>query len=240
MAPAVDAAVAKLGPDAVDALNEGRRLTKAKYATDATLDQLPLEPVKLFDKLTSQRDTAINLVRDVSRKAPGSIPAVGRAYIEGLFEKATGAEGKPGAGTAFSQWNKLGDATKEVLFPDPALRGRLDNFFTLAKTVAENPNPSGTAHTISSLMTGGILVTHPGLGVASLLGWPAVTKMLYSDGGAKLLMSGLRVPVTSKAVGGIIAGSILRAAGSSAKPIEFPMAAQDQQPPKQTAMAGTP
>lgn len=238
VAPLVDQAVAKAGPQAVDALNEGRSLTKAKYATDATIDQLPVEPVRLFDKLTSRRDTSINLLRDVASKAPTSMPAVGRAYLEGLFENATSAEGKPGSGTAYANWNKLGDATKKTLFPSPTLRGRLDDFFTLAKTVGDNPNPSGTAHLSSSLIAlteGGVMLHNPVAGGAMLLAWPAVTKMLYSEGGAKLLMSGLRVPVTNKAVGGIIAGSILRAAGDSAKPMALPLAASDQQQPAETA-----
>lgn len=235
VAPAVDTAVAKAGPAAVEALNDGRALTKAKFATDATIEQLPTEPVRLFDKLTSQRDTAINLMRDVASKAPDAIPAVGRAYLEGLFENATSAEGKPGAGTAFSNWNKLGDATKKTLFPNPLLRRNLDDFFTLAKAVGENPNPSGTAHVASSLITlseGGLMLHNPVAGVASILAWPAVTKLLYSTRGSKLLQTGLRVKLTSAAAP-VVAGFLVRGVGQA----KVPLAASDQSEPTEQVAA---
>lgn len=232
VAPLVDRAVAGAGPDALDALNEGRALTKAKYATDATIDQLPVEPVKLFDKLTAQRDTSINLVRDVAQKAPGAIPALGRAYLEGLFERATSDAGKPGAGASFSQWNKLGDSTKGILFPDATLRGKLDDFFTLAKNVSENPNPSGTAHVASSLVTlseGGLMLHNPVAGLAALLSWPAVTKMLYSRGGADLLLRGMKIPLAS-ASAKFIAPTIVRAAaGANLGAQGLPVAAKMKQ-----------
>lgn len=243
VAPAVDAGVAKAGPLATAALNEGRALTKAKYATDATLEQLNTEPVRLFKQLTTPGDTSINLLRDVQSKTPDALPAVGRAYLEGLFESATKAEGVPGsqATTALSQWNKLGDATKRALYPNPALRNNLDNFFNLAKKVSENPNPSGSATVGSSLLTlseGGLMLHNPVAGGAMLIGWPVLTKMLYSPQTSKILQNGLRLPVKSPAAA-IVGGSIMRAAG-----IEQPKSGNGgsslSQSTAQPATAGTP
>lgn len=239
VAPLVDRAVAGAGPNATYALNEGRALTKAKYATDETIDNLPVEPVQLFNKLTAGKDININLLRDVASKAPASMPALGRANLEGLFDMATSAEGKPGAGTARSLWNKMGDSTKAILYPDAVQRGRINDFINLADQVSRNPNPSGTAHLGSSLITlteGGVMLHNPVAGAAMLLAWPAVTKMLYSEGGAKLLMTGLRVPVSSKAMGGLVAGSILRAAGGDTKPVA-PSAPLKSIAPQATAAA---
>ncbi len=53
VAPAVSAAVAKAGPEALDALNQGRALTKAKYATDATID--PTADLKPGETVQSTR-----------------------------------------------------------------------------------------------------------------------------------------------------------------------------------------
>ena len=217
VAPLVDAAVAQAGPDATAALNEGRALTKAKYATDATADQLQTEPVRLFNQLTAQKDTAINLLRDVRAKAPGSMPAVGRAYLEGLMDSATSEGGKPGAGTAYSQWQKLGPQTKQILFPSAEARSELDNFFALAKKTGENPNPSGTAYVNGSRF----VVEHPITGVPYVLYNNALARLLFNPSKAKLLQTGMRLPLRSPARA-IVGSSILRAAGDGAVPIGAP------------------
>ena len=224
VAPLVDDAVAQAGPEATNALNEGRALTKAKYATDATLDQLQTEPVRLFNQLTAQKDTAINLLRDVRSKAPSSMPAVGRAYLEGLLDSATSEGGKPGAGTAYSQWQKLGPQTKQILFPSEDARGELDNFFALAKKTAENPNPSGTAY----VNGGRFIVEHPMTGIPYVINNNVLARLLFNPNKAKMLQTGLRMPLRSPGRA-IVSSSILRAAGDGAKPIAMPMAAQNGQ-----------
>lgn len=214
VAPLVDKAVAGAGPEATEALNEGRQLTKAKFATDTTLEQLPVEPVQLFRKLTTNADTNINLLRDVQAKAPESIPALGRAHLEGLMDAATNTEGKPGPGTALSNWNKLGDATKQILYPDPLLRKNLDDFFHLSAMVAENPNPSGTAMVSGTRY----ILEHPVTGIPYALGNRIVAKMLFTPSGANALKTALKLPITSTA-GAAAAANILKQAGSDAVPL---------------------
>lgn len=257
MAPAIEQAVSAAGPEALNALREGRQLTKAKYATQRTIDKLPTEPVQLFNKLTSQKDANINLLRDVSTQAPDAMPAVGRAALEGLMEKALNPEGKPGPQTALSLWNKLGDNTKAILLKDPALIKRLDDFFNLAKIEAENPNPSGTAYVaqagahVASLVPGvGLLITHPAIG-ASVLGSQALyvisnralAKLLYNPTGSGLLMKGLKIPIPSNATtaaalhAGQLSNQLLKMAGKDAKPVQLPKAAENEQPREETLTA---
>jgi hypothetical protein len=127
--PLVDEAVkAGGGMRAYDALQEGRRLTKAKYATERTIKQLPTEPVKLFNKLTAQRDANINLLRDVAAQAPEGMPALGRGALEGLFDQARGPKGNIRPEVARAVWRKMGPETKKLLFQPDQIK-RLDAFF---------------------------------------------------------------------------------------------------------------
>lgn len=126
--PLVDDAVSTGGKDAIDSLNEGRALTKAKYATLDTIDQLPTEPVKIYRKLAAPGDTNINLLRDVKTKAPASIPAVARATFQGLLED--GQSG--GAEKALNEWNKIGPSTKLELFGDQSKVDTIDRYFKTA------------------------------------------------------------------------------------------------------------
>lgn len=219
-APAVDDAVSAAGTDATTALQEGRALTRAKYATKETLDQLPTEPVRIFNRLTANDDISINLLRDVKTKVPNSIPALGRAAIQGLVESATAEEGKtPGPAAAAANWGRIGDSTKEILFPDVKMRNDLDNFFSLAKKVAENPNPSGSA-VVGSLVPGGLLAIHsPVTGVAWLLSGYGTAKLLYSPVGVKLLTEGLRAPLKNAPRSVSVANQLLSLAGKEAKEI---------------------
>lgn len=227
MRPVVDDAVSAAGDDAISALREGRALTKAKYATQATIDQLPTEPVKLFNKLTANEDTNINLLRDVQSKAPGSMPALGRAVLQGLVDSATASEGaRPG--TAFTNWNKIGDATKQILFPDPVARKGIDNFFTLAKKVAENPNPSGSAVVAYSMAPAGLMIHNPVAATATLLSGYGVAKLLNSPTGVRLLTEGMKVPLKTPAVAAGIAAQITKMAGTDAKPFLLPKAAKNE------------
>lgn len=137
--PLVDDAVSAGGPNAIDSLKEGRALTKAKYATQDTIDNLPTEPVKIYQKLAAPNDTNISLLRDVKAKAPASIPAVARATVEGLLE-----DGKTGgAQKALNEWNKIGASTKAELFPDPSHVQALDRYFKTANEVAGLDSPPG-------------------------------------------------------------------------------------------------
>jgi hypothetical protein len=216
---AVDQAAADAGPVAVQALQDGRALTRAKYATQDTLDNLQTEPVRLFRQLTTNGDQNINLLRDVASKTPDALPAVGRAYVQGLLDDAFGEAGTAKPGTALTNWNKLGDQTKHLLFGNPQIVKNLDNFFTLAKKASENPNPSGTA-TVGELgLDGAFLLHSPHLAIPYVIGKAGLARLLYSKAGAEALANGLRVPLRNPSAAALAADQILKLAGPDARPI---------------------
>lgn len=159
--PELGHALTKGGPDAVQALAEGRRLTEAKYAVRRTMkalgvkdeDDLPTEPVKLFKKLTVKEDANVGLLNTVKRYAPDSLPAVGRALLEGLFDAALGKNGVMSPAAALKAWGRVGDQTKGVLF-SPKQVAALDRFFRLAEL--ESRTPKAVPATIAGA-TGGQL-----------------------------------------------------------------------------------
>jgi len=202
----VRAAAARGGPDVIKALKEGRAATKAKYATADVLDLLSDEPGKVFQQLTAGKDTALNTVRQVKALAPAEMPKVARAYIEQALEKATAEGGFKRTDGLFRDWQLLGGATKQELF-GAALTKDLDNFFLLAKKMGADPNPAGTGTTLNALRP------------TELLGYlptKVFAKILYSQGGARRLATGLRMSVnTSPAAWTAAMGQLRRAADSA-------------------------
>jgi hypothetical protein len=216
----VRARAAQAGPKVLTALEEGRGATIGKYQTAGVLEQLRTEPVQVYRQLTAPQDSAIGLLRQVREVAPGHIEKVGRAYLENLMTMATEEGGFGRAARLQAEWRKLGPETKKILFTDPGLRGELDHFFLLAKRMAENPNPSGTAHVNA---------------VFNLLSQPVywgVAKMLYTRLGVKawsrLLAADLRLPQgATKSAGQTVATlNLLHAARQSG--VEIPKAAERQ------------
>jgi hypothetical protein len=226
---AVNDAVSQLGPDAADALKQGRELTRAKYATQEAIDNLPTEPVQIFNKLTSTKDANINLLQDIAQKAPDSVPHVARAVVDGLMDKAFAEAGTAKPGTVLNEWNKLGDSTKKLLFKDPATIKNLDNFFTFAKKAAENPNPSGSGYVASLTADGGLAIAAPHLGIPYVISKIALGRLLVSPTGARILTQGLRIPARKGVMSSAAANSILRLAGKSARPVSQEFALQEAQ-----------
>ncbi len=148
---AVRDAVAKAGPDATRALEEGRAATRAKYAVSDVLNGLRDEPVQAFGQAVYAKDAGIARLRELAKHAPAEMPRIGRAYLEDLLGKATAEGGFDKAQTVQSAWANLGPQTKQLLFPEPGQVQALDNYFRLAKMIGKNPNPSGTALVGTSL-----------------------------------------------------------------------------------------
>jgi hypothetical protein len=108
----------------------------------------------------------------------------------------------------------------------------LDDFFLLAKRVADNPNPSGTAHTLTALNVVGQL---PAWGLA---------KLLYTEGGVRAinfaLQQDLRVAAgTAKGAAreaalAQVAMAAQRAGVPVVLPFRMPQAAQADQPDQTT------
>lgn len=214
---AVQAAVAKAGPDAIAALKRGRALTKAKYGAADLLSDLRNEPVQVFNQLTFRKDSSANLLRAVAKQAPQDLPKLGRAFLDGLLETATKEGGFYKAGTLQNSWVSLGKETKTLLFKNPMLIRDLDNFFLLAKKIAENPNPSGTASTAATLATGGLLVTNPLLGTTYLVGTHALARLLFSPKGSAALTTGFKISLGNKFGAAAAVSEILALAGRDAQ-----------------------
>lgn len=148
---AVRGAAAKAGPDAVKALEEGRAATRSKYAVADVLATLRDEPVQAFNQATYAKDAGIGRLRELAKYAPAEMPRLGRAYLDDLFAKATSEGGFGRAKSVQQSWLNLGPETKRLLFKEPGQVKALDNYFRLARMIAENPNPSGTALTGTTL-----------------------------------------------------------------------------------------
>lgn len=209
---AVDATAARMGPDAVRALREGRAATVSKHAAVEILESLRAEPVGIYRQVTAPRDAAVGLLRDLHKLAPNELPKVGRAVLEDLLTRAMKEGGFARAQGLQAEWLKLGSETKKLLYRDADLIKDLDNFFLLAKKAAENPNPSGTALTLQKSGELGLLYTDPVTGAAMSISALALSKMLHSPRLVKLLNRGLMIPVKSKAASTAVVGELLTAA----------------------------
>jgi hypothetical protein len=199
---AVQQAARTAGPDAVQALDSGRGATRAKYQAGDVFEALPGEPVQSFRKLVAPKDSGIQFLRQVQELAPSKMPDVARAYLDDLMMQATERGKFDHADRLYANWQKLGPQTKQILFPDEGHRAALDQFFLLAKRMAENPNPSGTAHT----MTATNLATQPAM--------YALSKMLYTERGVKALtnqwsLKGLvtQLPTSAKVAARVVGGA---------------------------------
>lgn len=205
---AVQAAAAKGGPEAIAALREGRSATVAKYQAGGVLEDIRAEPVQAFRQMTAPKDSGIEFLRKVKEMAPDKIPDISRAYLEDLLGTATAEGGFNRAAKLQADWQKLGPATKQELF-GAGLTQSLDHFFLLAKRLADNPNPSGTALTLNSGSQIALAFTHPLTGIPIVLGSGAISKLLHSTRGVNALTRGIEVSLPSRAVSGATKGAAL-------------------------------
>lgn len=197
---AVQKAAESAGPDAVQALSEGRQATTAKYLAAKVLERVEgttKEPGGTFNRLTARDDSAILHLRQVLTQAPEVGPHVARAVLDGILKEGTEGGGFAKAGTLWNKWNDLGPQTKQLLFKDPAYIKELDNFFLGAKKLAEVPNPSMSAMTGFGVASGYGAIAHPTIGIPAIFGAGAVSKLLHSPAGVRLLTEGLRLPAQS-------------------------------------------
>lgn len=195
---AVNAAAKSGGPEAVSALEEGRLATKAKYAAADVLQKLEGKNraktgATAFRGLTQAGDTSIGQLRDVLKQAPQTKPLIARAVLDGLIDHPTAGPAK-----TFTDWQKLGPDTKAALFDQTHIQD-LDQFFALRKRLAENPNPSGTAHNLLTVTQLGHLAVNPLTGVATQIGAGTLASLLHSPATVRLLTRGMRIPVANRA-----------------------------------------
>jgi hypothetical protein len=220
------------GQDAIAALSRGRALTAAKYGVKdllgevgATFDdkgKLQYEPVNVFNRLTRGKDGSVELLKSVRAQAPQEMQRLGQAFLEGLIEKGRTQGGFTGTDSIFSTWNNLGDSTKQILFKNPALRAKIDNFFQLAKQVNASPNPSGSgatamismlgAATVLPLIRGDIMgAAESAAGITGLaITANGLARLLMSPAGSAALEDFLRA---SKP--GVVAGALSKTAAAA-------------------------
>ena len=217
---AIDTTVGAASQEALKALRMGRAKHAAKMSIDEVLSELRTEPVQLVQQLSYAKDAGIELLRRVQKIAPGEMAKVGRAILEDLFGKSAAEGGWNRAASVWSEWERIGPETKKILYPDPKLRQDLDNFFLLAKRMAERPNPSGSA-VVGSLNFGlGYMLRNPVAGTAYMISGPALAKALYSPRTIRLLTEGLQMPLGNRAAAGMLAAQIERAIGDELQPLD--------------------
>jgi hypothetical protein len=208
------------GPKVLKALEDGRAATRAKYAAAEILDELADEPVRTAGRLTAPKDSSVSLLRKVTQVAPREIPKVGRAILDDLLAEATAEGGFSKGATIFGKWQKLGPETKKILYGEAA--HDLDAFFLLAKKLSENPNPSGTALTLSKTGEVGMIVANPLLGVPMSLIATGFSKLARNPKFIRLLTKGLTLSAGNKAAATAVVAElnqIARDAGVSLVPV---------------------
>lgn len=168
--PVLAKALAPGGQDATDALQFGRDMTIAKYEAERTLKglgtsherQFPKEPVALFRKFAASGDANAELLERVKLHAPRSIPAVGQALLQGLFDTALGRNETYNPARALELWQALGDKTKEILF-SPKQIGELDKWFRLADYQGKMPQGTPSAVATGRGIDYNVLAAAPGV-----------------------------------------------------------------------------
>lgn len=213
---AVVNAARQAGPDALKALMDGRAATINKFKAIDAFDAFGkgnVEPVRVFNALTASKDSAIGLIRRVAREAPQELPKIGRAFLDGLLQKATAEGGFSRADGVFRDWSNMGRETKVALFRDQRLVQDLDQFFLLAKKASENPNPSGTAFTLSVGAQGTALVSNPALGLSIQVGGASLAKLLHNQRFVRAVVNGMRMPVGNRAAATAAVNVAVKAAG---------------------------
>jgi len=232
----VRARAAEAGPHVLEALEDGRAATRAKFATSEARDFISgagSEPRAVFNRLTASDDAGVAKLRQLQQMTPEEVPQVARAVLDDILERPTSGGGFQFAAKARADWQRLGAETKRVLFPQPGQIDAIDQFFRLAEKIGESPNPSGTALTANSFGQTILAVTSPQTGIPLILGSGALSKILHSPKGVQFLTTGLRMSVNAKPAAQVAAaGQFARAAQEAGVAIPFPKAAEGSREPK--------
>jgi hypothetical protein len=201
--------------------------------------RLGREPVGAYEALTQDHDAGLAFLRDVQQQAPESLPEIGRAKLQEWLSKATENDKFEHAAKIYSEWQKLGPETKRALFGGPAQVQRLDDFFTLAKRIGFDPNPSGTASTAAT-GTALAVFTNPLFALKAQIGGYALAKVLTTPQGAALVNRALNLSLKAPSLGNVAATRDAWAAVANASrattapvaapaaPLAFPRAAHQQ------------
>lgn len=129
---AIDEKVGSVDPDAMTALQNGRKLTAQKYEVADVTAGLRDEPVQAYRQSTYSQDSGVQYLRDMQQHAPEAMPVIARAYQDQLRKKIQ--EGK--WSEAQREWQGLGAETKKILYGQNV--ADIDRLFDDAKQFTEN------------------------------------------------------------------------------------------------------
>jgi hypothetical protein len=211
--PAIDTAVSAAGPDALESLQTARGSWAARSSILDDVKGLANDTtgrtgqVLLTQKLLQPSDASFPALERVLGVAPTAAQDLGKAYLtERVFKKAAGGDELTNPVQAQNLWNQIGPRTKAALYTPDQIQD-MNDFLTLAKRVSENPNPSGTG-IINTLLKMGVMVTHPGTGLAGFALGRKVANLLYFPGGMQKLATAIAAP--ESAAGLQAAGDVTR------------------------------
>lgn len=225
----VRARAAQAGPEVLQALEDGRMATVAKYLTADARDLIgaSAEPRSIFNRLTANEDAGLAKLRELKIMTPDEIPNVARGLLDDILEKPTSEGGFQGAARAHADWQRIGADTKKLLFTKPGQVEALDSFFLLAKKIGESPNPSQSGLIANAAGQTVLAVTNPATGIPIILGTGALSKLLHSPKAVQFLTTGLRMSINAKpAAQAAAVAQIGRAAQEAGVVIPFPKAAE--------------
>lgn len=192
----VQAAAARAGQPAVDALTAGRDAIKARVPLRETLDQFQgsgnlVEPVRGYRKLVTADDTSIAFLREIQKVDPDLPLQTGRAWLEKNFDSVIGDKGFERMDRLVAEWEKLGPSSKPILFGGPQNVAALDQFMRLAKELNKVHNKSGTAtmQIAAGSLAAGAWIS-PAKTIMGLLGSGALSAITRSPAAVRLLTQG--------------------------------------------------
>jgi hypothetical protein len=194
-----------------------------------------LEPVTLFDRLTAGGGRRVNMLRDVAKETPEQMPQLGRAFVQGLLDRATREGDIAKVQSTLDKWLNLDPESKALMIKDPGLRNDLNNLMFSLKRLTKNPNPSGSGFIVAlnqmkgkifqglGLMGGGVLgyghgVPEAAIGVGTgyLAGAgaeyganAALARLLFNRRFTKLLTEGIRMDLRGNQAGAKLAARTL-------------------------------
>jgi hypothetical protein len=196
---AIDNAAQALGPDAAQALQDGRQATVNKYELrDAFTREAKKSqnPVRLAKFLTAGDDVSVPALQAVAKHVPGALPDIARSTIEDIFSNSTEGGGITKIDSTINKWNKLGDQTKQMLY-GPDTTQEITDLLQYAKLATSEANPSGTASVaqIPALIAG--LWKDPMATIATLGGMRAMTRVMFDPDVAASVRATGRIPAAN-------------------------------------------
>ena len=196
----VQAAAARAGQPAVDALTAGRNAIKARVPLREALDEFTgtgtfFEPAKAYSKLVRPSDTSINFLRAIQKVDPDLPLQTGRAWLETHLAPVTERGGFENVDKLVAEWSKLGPSSKPLLFGGTNNVIALDQFMRLAQELNKVHNRSGstTMGVAATSVAGSVagLMTFPVEAIYSLLGTGAISVIMKNPAAVKLLTQGM-------------------------------------------------